>query len=155
MNNFYLVFIPLFILQSCSSPKQAQKVEFARTGEVKCTQYDRDVIQLMATSRASTMEEASVFAERNAIENLLFKGIPGSNQESPLVSNELESLRQHPAFYDNFIMQREYEKYIMDSYIASKNEQNKVWIVQQQIEVDLEAMRRHLEQNQIIRKFGL
>jgi len=157
MNNLPIPILSLFfvLLISCAPKKKLQKIDYRRTGEVKCIQYEKDIIKLESTSRASTMGEASSFAERNAIENLLFKGIPKSNAESPLIADEHESLRRNKRFYDVFIMQKEYEKFIMESSISSEAGNPGQYRVTQYIELDLKAMRKHLESNKVIRKFGI
>jgi len=117
--------------------------------------YEENVIHLVSVSRASSASEAASFAERNAVENLLFKGIPKSNQESPMVANEIESLGNHKFFYEQFLNGRDYEKFIIKSELQAKKGGGPAVEVRQYVEFDLKAMRAHLESKGVIKKFGL
>ena len=155
MNKKYLLPLILVILFSCTQKKTAPRIDYYRTGEVKCVGYDQDIIKLIATARATTIAVGSNYAERNAMENLLFKGIPNSNQETPFIENELESLGRNKRFYELFLIQRDYEKFIIESSVSSNSGNFNSYIVDQYIEIDLQGMRKHLENKKVIRKFGL
>lgn len=156
MSKYLLLACSVLFLLACN-PKvpQASKIYFDRTGEVECVKYEENVIHVVSTSRASTASEAAAFAERNAVENLLFKGIPKSNQEEPIVADELESLRKHKFFYEQFLEGRDYEKFIINSELRAKKGGGPAIQVRQYVEFDLKAMREHLESKGVIQKFGL
>ncbi len=155
MNKIYLLPLIIVLLFSCTQKKTVTKIQFTRTGQVKCVGYDQDIIKLISTASASTVAEGSKFAERNAMENLLFKGIPNSNQETPFIANELESLGSNKRFYELFLIQRDYEKFIIESSVSNKSNNLHAYLIDQYIEIDLQGMRKHLENRKVIKKFGL
>lgn len=154
MKNTFLLFamISLFLGVSCS-PKLA--IDYERTGKVTCSNYSESVIDLQSESRAASMNDAVLYAERNAFENLLFKGIPKSNQEKPMIPNEYEALRKHPQYFKDLIMQEKYQRFITKSETGNHSLSGKVYFLTQNVSVDLAALRKDLEQNKIVRKFGL
>ena len=82
----------LFLLFfACSTPKN---VPFERTGAVTFMGVEESgTIILESEGVGVNLDQAIAHAERNAIENLLFKGIPGSTQRQPLVPKEYEALK--------------------------------------------------------------
>ena len=142
----------LCFMLACSAPSA---FVYQRSGKVVCQKYEQDVIHLRAEASAETTAKAISFAERNAIENLLFKGIPASNQEKPLVANETEAMRQNPEYFNNLINKEDYQRFVMKSEIIENVAEQKAHFVKQLISIDLNAFRTDLEQNKIVRKFGL
>jgi len=140
------------LLVGCTTTKP---IPYVRTGLVKSVDQDRQTITLTSEARAENAGKASYFAEINAFENLLFKGIPNSNQEKPLVSNESKSVSKHQAFYQDLLDKRGYERYVMSSLLNQKYESGGVHTVVQEIQIDLHSLRKVLEQNNIIKSFGL
>ena len=98
MRIIYLVIITFLI--SCAP---AKKLQFTRTGEVECENFTSSVITLRSTARASDLSGAVYFAERNAFENILFKGIPDCNLRTPLIENEGTFMSKHKAELDQLI----------------------------------------------------
>ena len=150
----YIQFLALVILflGSCT-PKM--NVGYERTGRVKCIKHDRMTITLSSEGQAESVGKAVNFAERNAIENLLFKGIPASNQEKPLIDNESVAKNKNAAFFDEFIMNRGYQQYITESLIADDYQNGSYHLITQNITVDLTNLRDFLVKEGIIKKFGL
>lgn len=136
---------------SCS-PKL--NMQYQRTGLVKSVKHDRMTIHLTSEARAETAGKAAAFAERNAIENLLYKGIPDSNQERAIIDNEGQVNRQHPNFYEDFIINRGFENYVMSSNIVDNYNNGGVHFITIQIQVDLNNLRKHLNKTGIIKSFG-
>lgn len=144
--------LTLLLFVSCSTTKP---VSFHRTGEVECVDKGRTSISLIASGQAHTKDIAYEYAVRNAFENLLFKGIPDSNQEKPLVANEHESLKMKSSFYDDLLIKREYQKFIMHSELRNSSGKSGSYQSSVFLKIDLGALKVHLEQNDITRKFGL
>ena len=144
----------LLLLNACKSP--SQPVPFERTGAVTFTgKEEMGTIMLYAEGIGSNLEEAIGHAERNALENLLFKGIPGSNQRQPLVPSEQEALSKNPAYFENLIRNRGYQRFVMESSIRENRSGKESNWVKQFIKFDLANLRKDLEQHNIIRKFGI
>ena len=122
---------------------------------VECVEKGRTTITLSSTSLGKDQGTAHEFAIRNAFENILFKGIPNSNQEKPIIANEITSREDHQAFYNNFFQNAEYRKFILDNYIENSYKSNGGTNVNSIIKIDLGAFKKHLEQSKITKKFGL
>lgn len=145
-----LLIITVFIL-ACS-PKL--NIGYERTGMVTCDKYDKMTITLISESQAASTSNGIYYAERNAIENLLFKGIPKSNQEKPLIPNEYAAKDKHADFLFDFIENRGYKSYVISSLIVNDYSNRGVHMVTEEIKIDLTNLRRYLESNQVIKKFG-
>ena len=128
---------------------------YQRSGMVKCESHDKMTITLVSEAQAETLGKAIGFAERNAIENLLFKGIPNSNQEKPMIENESKAMNENGAFLDNFLVNNGYKNYITSSTIDDVMQGGSVRLVSQRVIVDITNLRKHLEANSIVKKFGL
>src|SRR5688572_27934991 len=100
----------LFFSIACSTPKE---YTYFRTGEVRCVENDSRLVTVTSLHHGTTGDQAQMFAERNALENLLFKGVAGC-YDVPIVADEQASMKTHKAFYDWLITKREYERYITD-----------------------------------------
>ena len=148
----YSVFLSIVFVTSCSTPKS---VVYQRSGKVMCQKYEEGVIHLVAEANAESTAKAVAYAERNAIENLLFKGVPNSNQEKPIIPNESEAMKKNAAYFQNLFQNTGYQKFVMQSEVAEKTIEGKTYFVKQKVSVDLNAFRSDLEQNKVVRKFGL
>ncbi len=151
MKNYFLLAIILFAF-ACGSIKP---IPFSRTGAVECVAKDRTTITLQSRSVAHTAELATEYAIRNAFENLLFKGIPNSNQERALIPDESSFLTNHSKLYNRLMKQKEYQLFIIDSISESNTKQKDGYQSQVSLKVDLHALRAFLEKNGAIRKFGI
>ena len=110
---------------------------------------------VVSTSRADKLHFATAYAEINAIENILFKGIPNSGQESPMIENEMKTVKANKDFFRELLDKGDCRRFIMDSALVHKSKKKGVHTVDVSVRVDIQALRKHLEQNKITRKFGL
>lgn len=149
----------VLIFTSCKSSQSAtgtqKPMPFERTAEVEFVEAASNTITLISSHRAENQQTAIVYAEVNALENLLFRGIPGSNQENPMIADEKNAFKKHNEFLKRLLDQGTYRQFM----IASENENtqlfNNMTQVKQLITIDLKALRKHLESNGVIRSFGL
>ncbi len=148
----FFVLIAIFFNNGCTAPKA---VSYERSGKVISQEYEEGVIHLVSEASAESLDKAVSFAERNAVENLLFKGIPNSNQEKPMVPNEIEALQSHPEYFKSLIKNGRFQRFVMKSEVLSNSNENRIYYIKQKISIDLNALRSDLEQNKIVRKFGL
>ncbi len=132
-----------------------QQLVYQRTGMVTCSTHDRMSITLVAEGQAETLNKAVSFAERNAIENLLFKGIPKSNQEKPLISDESKAKVENPGFFSSFVDNRGFQEFVVSSEVADDYLSGKVHFVKQKIVFDLTNLRNYLQKEGIVKKFGI
>jgi hypothetical protein len=104
-------------------------------------------------NRSISMADASAAA----VNALLFVGIPGSQYELPMVPDEAK--RNNPAVKDLF--NGNYSQYITESLLLSEEKLTKKIdgvkgkSAQYKITINCDALRRYLEKNGVIRKFGL
>lgn len=85
--------------------------------------------------------------EYAAIYHLLFRGIPNSNQTTPLISTSEEATeKQFPEYFKKLFNENRYKTFVTSS---SKNSNGS-----QRVVVNTRALRLDLEQNSIIRRFG-
>jgi hypothetical protein len=148
---FSIIFMTVI---SCLSMTAAQgTTPFFRTGEVKCVANDARLVTVKSMYTASTVADAQRWAERNAVENLLFKGVAGC-YDVPLVADEASSFQQHQVFYDWLIVQREFDRFVTDRSVQSKKLKKKSYWVEETMTFDMVALRTELEKKGIIKKFG-
>ncbi len=141
----------LFLSTSCSTPKE---YTYFRTGEVKCVENDSRLVTVSSLHHGSSGAQAQMFAERNALENLLFKGIAGC-YEVPIVADEQASMQTHKAFYDWLITGREYERYITDRTANPASSSGGLVTINMTITFDVQALRKEMEKQGVIKKFGI
>lgn len=148
---FALIFTCVFFLVICTVPFVS--AQFFRTGEVRCVTNDARLVTLASTYTATNATDAQLYAERNALENLLFKGIAGC-YDQPVMTKEAESMQAHPAFYDWLIMKREYERFITDRKLEIISKKKKQVKIMETITFDVPALRKEMERQGVIKKLG-
>lgn len=97
-------------------------------------------------------------AEQGAVMSLLFRGIPGSQQSQPLVgTDEAAAIKAHQAFFDTFLKEKRYKSFITSSIPVSEfgKDASGRKSISMDITINLKALRADLEQQGIIRKFGI
>ena len=142
----------LMMAFSCS---KTLSIPFERTGEVNAVSHENSIVTVRSQSHAEEKGKAIYYAERNAFENLVFKGIPNTNQESPMVPNESEALRSHGTILQGLLKKQGFKRFIMDSYTIQSNRSKGVTFVEQELKIDLKSLRNYLQQEGVTRKFGL
>lgn len=152
MNKMYFVICTILMFVSCT-PKAY--IPFDRTGEVTSTAGDKSTITLVSTGYASDANTANLYAERNALENLLFKGIPGSVLENPMIPDEQKAKMNHGQALENLIIRGGYVQFVIEGYADNTIQQKSGVLVKKVIKFDYNALRKHLEKENIIRGFGL
>lgn len=140
-----------FLGTSCSTPKE---YTYFRTGEVQCVENDSRLVTVTSLHHGGSGEQAQIFAERNALENLLFRGVPGC-YDVPIVPDEQISLRTHSAFYDWLITGREYERYITNRTAVQASNSGQHVTVNMTLTFDVPALRKEMEKQGVIKKFGI
>lgn len=115
-------------------------------------------ITITATGFAKTKGESIINASAGAIYTLLFRGIAASPNSLPMVPNENEK-KNAPAVIS--LLEGGYTAYITQSTLiselAKKRKQDGAKGKQtiSRITINTDALRRYLEQNGVIRKFGI
>lgn len=94
-------------------------------------------------------------AQYRAIEKILFRGIPGTLLNVPLVANESEAKSKHQKYFEQLKAGR-FKDFIHSTNVTSDFVKNSKGArnIAVQTEINYNALRLDLEQNQVIRKFG-
>ena len=131
MKYFKLLFLCVFsLLINCKSTKTISSTQI-----------------IESTESSIILDIKAVNPEYVAVNQLLFRGFPNSNQTNPLIStSEIEIQKQFPTYFKDFFQGNRYKSFITSS---TKNTNGYHRIV-----INLKAIRLDLEQNSIIRKFG-
>jgi len=115
----------------------------------------QESITVTSSQLGSTKEEAIFFAKRLAFQNLFFRGIANSPFNKPLIGiNELEESKKHKNYLSTFYNKR------MGTFITYSNESvSKVKGGRKRANVNMTinmlALKKDLEEHQVIKKFGL
>lgn len=146
-----IVILSILFIVSCGSNKPSYDI-----ANVSLVSDEKGEVVLETSAENS--KDGIPKAQRLAIETLLFRGIPNSAYYLPLVSNRNEALTSHSKYFNHLFEQGYYKTFIVsssnfESYKdGKKNKKNK--ITKLNIRVNYNALRRDLEQNGVIRKFG-
>jgi len=84
-------------------------------------------------------------AELFAIEALLFTGVPGTSLPRPMVNNERQARAQYEEYFKDLLEDGEHRRYV----VRVEEESDAYTVI-----VNHDALRRSLEQEGIIRRFG-
>ena len=110
---------------------------------------------LKSLGYGNTRETAIDNAQTNAFNVLIFRGIPGTDLNMPLVENEKSVRVKHKAYFDKFFNENYYKTFMMSSTESSnlinKNGIKNIYV---DVKININSLRKDLEQNNIIRKFG-
>mgnify|MGYP000892019643 CR=1 FL=1 len=115
-------------------------------------------ITMRSIGIGSNAQAAIEDAEKNAISVLLFRGLPESEQKFALIgTNEEDEKNKHKNYFNMFFKGNRYKSFVMSSIPATelfkiKGGKKSIAV---DIKINLLALRIDLEQNNIIRKFGL
>ena len=146
-----VVALAISLTASCT-----RKVAVPLTAEVNVVDEDKSkTIELRSIGYGKNVEQAVSDAEKKAFEILFFRGIPNTSIDNPLVGiNEKEIMSNHPSYFKKFFGGR-YESFIMSSYESSPSQRKKgVTSVVNDVKINTLSLRKDLENNNIIRKFG-
>jgi hypothetical protein len=139
--------IALIGLHSCSPKLQPY------SGEVNFLSKEAiGTITVKSIGNGKNQNDAIMDAEKNAFYVILFKGIPGTDLNVPLIENEDEVKSKHASYLKYLFDDTNYKSYIMSSSNLIKIKKNKK--ISLNIKINYNSLRKNLEQNQVVRKFG-
>ena len=146
-NNLFYFFVLFLLLNSCKS------VQY-QTPNILLISENKGEVTLKATTQNN--DKGVEQAQKLAIQTILFRGIANSNSLNvPLVPNENQSLAEHKEYFSNFFDKGFYKTFFLlsqESNISKNVRGHKQLDVVMKININ--ALRRDLEQNGVIRKFG-
>ena len=128
-------------------------------GQVVFSSVEKNgTITLQSTGFGKKKTESISNALAGAFYNLLFRGIPGSPYDLPMIPDENEK-KNNPLIkalleggYTAFIVEN---KFISEENKKRKQDGSKGKQTINKITINCDALRKHLEQNGLIRKFGI
>lgn len=107
-----------------------------------------------------TFNDAQLKAKKNAVHAILFRGVPGSNFADPMITDP-ETENKFSAYFSNFFSENgNYLKYVTISNEGSIGAGDRLRVgnlykVGTIVQVNFTTLRKEMEQQGIIRKFGL
>ena len=127
------------------------------TSEVNYLTSTGGTLTVRTTGIGSDLQSALSAAERQVFDVLFFRGLPGSEQKTALIgSNETEEMNMQKDYFNNFYSKNRYKTFIMSSIPKTGliNQKGKGGKVVVDVKINLMALRKDLEESNIIRKFG-
>jgi hypothetical protein len=150
-NTYKFLFVITLGLQSCSPKLQPYSAEVnfiykEATG----------TIAVKSTGYGNNQTDAVSDAQKNAFKVILFKGLPGTELNIPLIENENEAKLKHSDYFKEFFDDYNYKTFMMSSTESSNlikmKGLNKITV---DVKINYNSLRKDLEQHKLIRKFGL
>ncbi len=144
-----LTAVSLILFTDCRSSKI--------TGETRVIEKSTPGTIVLSSAGYGKIKRTSVNnAIENAARNILLRGIPDSNQSTPLLGLGAEQVfAKKKNYFENFF-DKDLEKFVLRREILSYNFFNiNTPSSEVLVSFNLDALRRHLEQDGIIRSFGI
>lgn len=95
-------------------------------------------------------------AIQNAFKNLLIHGIPGTNQDTPLLGKDARIIfEENETFLQNFLETKTQEFILNQSVSGFKFRNKNTPSTEVKLLINLNSLRTYMEQNGMIRAFGL
>lgn len=165
--NYIIVLFIMTILSSCGS----QKVAFFPTSEVTYQSYNGDVLTLRVLGYGGNENSAIEDAQMRAMETLFFRGIPNSSLSNPLIGfNENELKKSHTNYFKDFFGYKRFLTFISETMLiggqkqkviatkidkkSAKQDMVDALVVAVDVLVNVKSLRKDLEDQNVIRKFG-
>lgn len=145
--NFFPIFLIVIIVGGCTTARNKQY-----TAEVEMIYKETGAIAVKSVGYGNNRVNATADAQKNAFQVILFRGLPDS---SPLVENEgVAKVKSRDYFYE-FFEKAQYKTFMMSSTESTNLISIKGgYKISVDVKINLNALRKDLEQNQVIRKFG-
>lgn len=152
MNKILCIIVVVIGLHSCAPTKQS----YSYSGEVDFLYKEaQGSIAVKSTGYGNNRTNAIIDAQKNAFKVLLFRGLPGTELNLPLIENENDAKTKHAQYFKWFFDQENYRAFMMSSTESSnliKVKGNKKITVD--LKINYYSLRKDLEQKQLIRNFG-
>jgi hypothetical protein len=144
--------ITLVLAALCLAGCAAKTTKPAYLAEVELVSKEPNAITLKSVGLGANRQEAATNAQHNAFNVLLFRGLPDN---SPLVVDEAEARAKHQAYFQRFFSGGQYKTFMVGAAETSEPSRTKEGVrIYVNVQVNTGSLRRDLEQNGIVRKFG-
>lgn len=149
-------FFLVFAIASCAKKTSVPQlnIEYGRSGKVIFMKTANNVLTVESEQSAENIQKAIAFAEINALENILYRGIPGSSQEHPIITDEVSAQKNSPLVLKGLIFNNGYKIFLTESELLETFKGNGIITVRQKVSFDINALKKFLEKNEVIQKFG-
>ncbi len=150
MKSALFVMIAILGMYSCSPKIQGY------SGEVNFLYKEaQGTIGVKSTGYGKNRMGAVMDAQKNAFNIILFKGLPGTELNVPLIENEHEAKSKNADYFNRFYEDGNYKSFMMSSTESSNLIKLKgIKKISVDIKINYNSLRKDLEQNKVIRKFG-
>jgi hypothetical protein len=151
VNLFYCLIGCAILIASGCSPKL-----YTNSPEVNFLYKEaQGTIAVRSTGFGKNRIEAIADAERSAFKTIMLFGLPGTELNVPMIENGHQMMENKKKYFTEFFDEFKYRNFIMSSIESSKLMRVKgTKRVTVDIKINYNSLRKDLEQNQIIRKFG-
>ena len=141
--------IAILGLYSCSPKLQPP----GYNGEVNYIRTDnKGTVTVRSLGYGRDKGESYHNAKATAFYTLLFKGLPGSDYKLPLIADE--NGKKDDSFVKRFL-DGGYTTFITSAYTVSEaTKSDKYYRSELELTINYDALRKNLEENNVIRKFG-
>ncbi len=145
---FAFAFIAITIFSNCN-PKMV-------INQVTYVEYNQDLLTLRVFGAGKKEKGAMENVCLTAINNVLFRGIPNSNISDPLVGlDEKEAYQKYPKYFDSFNKEKRYMNFITSTTLYTEFTKEKgLTNVTLDVKINITSLRKDLENNGVIKKFG-
>ncbi|MEK7253756.1 MAG: hypothetical protein AAB316_03365, partial [Bacteroidota bacterium] len=117
-------------------------------------------VNVQANGFGSTTLQIERNARVKAFETILFRGLPSSEFTAlrlPMIENESEARSRHSSFFKKFFEEDDCNRFVtaisrLDNKPVKTTDHSKTMAYS--LTINYEALRRHLEQSGVLRKFG-
>ena len=148
--SYYFLLLIVITIISCKSTTNSYSAQV-----IFLTKEEQGTITVRSNGFGKNEKEAIKDAQKNAFNVLLFKGLPGTEINVPLVSNEYEAKNSHKDYFDNLFENGGLFRYLMvnNSETAPEKVQGG-YSTSLVLKINYNSLRKDLEQNGVVRKFG-
>jgi len=153
MKNLCFIFSVLAILSGASCSKK-----IVPTAEVNYLGSANGVLTLRSIGYCQLnnyRDECLDAAQENAFRTLFYRGIPGSHQNAPLITIDEKGNEVNSKFIKDFFETKRYKTFITASTpvsdIVKERKQKKITV---DLSINLTSLRKELEHDKIVPKFG-
>lgn len=145
-----------FAIVSCKSSPPSIPV----VSEVKyLSNPQQGLVTVEAIGYGKNEKVAIEDAYQVAFNTILFKGLPGiTSLENPMINNEMKARSANSVYFKQFFERQGYLRFVTQqdtSEFVEKGNNKKSKMVIQIFTIDYNLLRKDLEQNKVLRKFGL
>ena len=149
--------LTLIVLSSCKSVKFDESVfgNYLVSSTRDITKSETGVVPIKVTARNSSKEKALELAKKYAVAAVLFKGVPNSSVQQPLISSNLnDQAKIHfTKFFNEGTHLRFVQKAVIDYNNTYKIEGG--YEINADVAVQYDLLNEYLKENKLKTKFGI